>query len=171
MAPPCGERPVQFVDVLPGTPDRRIDLCPKSLDEQTPSGLYSFIPDSASDAFPLALISPTNSKAISSSLYELVREVVPVEIQPEDALARRIADGDEVRVFNQLGEVRCRAKINRELRPGVASLPKGLWSRHTLNGQTANALVPDTLSDFGGGACYNDARVEIERLDPSAVRR
>jgi anaerobic selenocysteine-containing dehydrogenase len=164
IAPPCGERPVQFVDVFPGTPDRRIDLCPTTLDEQTPCGLYSFIPDSASDAFPLALISPANSKAISSSLYELVREVVPVEIHPTDARSREISDGDEVRVFNQLGEVRCRAKINRELRPGVAALPKGLWSRHTLNGQTANALVPDILSDFGGGACYNDARVEIERI-------
>jgi anaerobic selenocysteine-containing dehydrogenase len=164
MAPPCGERPVQFVDVFPGTPGRRIDLCPKTLEEQTPSGLYSFIPDSTSDAFPLALISPANSKAISSSLYELVREVVPVEIHPTDARSREISDGDEVRMFNQLGEVRCRAKINRELRPGVVSLPKGLWSRHTLNGQTANALVPDILSDFGGGACYNDARVEIERI-------
>jgi anaerobic selenocysteine-containing dehydrogenase len=171
MAPPCGERPLQFVDVFPGTPDRRIDLCPRTLDEQTPSGLYSFIPDSASDAFPLALISPATSKAISSSLYELVREPVPVEIHPTDAQARKISDGDEVRMFNQLGEVRCRAQINHELRPGVASLPKGLWARHTLNGQTANALVPGTLSDFGGGACYNDARVEIERLDPSAVRR
>jgi anaerobic selenocysteine-containing dehydrogenase len=164
MTPPCGERPVQFVDVFPGTADRQIDLCPTSLDEQTPHGLYSFTPDSASKAFPLALISPATSKAISSSLYDLVREAVPVEIHPTDAEPRKINDGDEVRVFNQLGEVRCRAKINRELRPSVASLPKGLWARHTLNGQTANALVPDILSDFGGGACYNDARVEIERV-------
>jgi anaerobic selenocysteine-containing dehydrogenase len=70
-------------------------------------------------------------------------------------------------VFNDLGEVRCRAKINPELRPGVAVLPKGLWARHTLNGQTANALVPDTLTDLGGGACFNDARVEIERVERS----
>ena len=41
-------------------------------------------------------------------------------------------------------------------------LPKGLWARHTLNDQTANALVPDALADLGGGACFNDARVQIE---------
>jgi anaerobic selenocysteine-containing dehydrogenase len=164
MVPPGGERPVQFVDVLPGTADRRIDLCPQSLDEQTPHGLYSYIPQAGSDSFPLSLISPATSKAISSSLYELVREAVPVEIHPADAAARKIVDGDEVRVFNQLGDVRCRAKINPALRQGVAALPKGLWARHTLNGQTANALVPDTLTDFGGGACFNDARVEIERI-------
>ena len=44
-------------------------------------------------------------------------------------------------------------------------LPKGLWAKHTLNGQTANALSPDTLTDLGGGACFNDARVEIRRAD------
>lgn len=47
------------------------------------------------------------------------------------------------------------------MRPGVISLPKGLWAHHTANGATANALIPDTLSDVGGGACYNDARVAL----------
>ena len=47
-----------------------------------------------------------------------------------------------MRVFNALGEVRCRASINADLRAGVAMLPKGLWSRHTDNGATANALCP-----------------------------
>ena len=43
-------------------------------------------------------------------------------------------------------------------------LPKGLWSRHTEDGATANALCPDGLTDLGGGATFNDARVEVERL-------
>jgi hypothetical protein len=42
-------------------------------------------------------------------------------------------------------------------------LPKGLWSHNTRSGTTANALVPDSLTDLGGGACFNDARVEVER--------
>jgi hypothetical protein len=25
-------------------------------------------------------------------------------------------------------------------------------------------LCPDTLADLGGGACFNDARVEVARL-------
>ena len=49
--------------------------------------------------------------------------------------------------------------------PGTVSLPKGLWRRHTANGYTSNALVPDTLTDLGGGACFNDARVQVERVD------
>lgn len=43
------------------------------------------------------------------------------------------------------------------------------WSQHTANGRTANALVPDTLGSLAGGACFNDARVEVEPVPlPSA---
>jgi anaerobic selenocysteine-containing dehydrogenase len=64
-------------------------------------------------------------------------------------------------VWNGLGEVRCRLAIDASLRPGVVVLPKGLWSHNTLNGKSSNALSPDTLTDLGGGACFNDARVEV----------
>jgi hypothetical protein len=47
----------------------------------------------------------------------------------------------------------------------VVELPKGLWSHHTRNGATANALAPDTLTDRAGGACFNDARVQVERVE------
>jgi hypothetical protein len=47
----------------------------------------------------------------------------------------------------------------------VVVLPKGLWAHNSENGSTSNALSPDTLTDIAGGACFNDARVEIERLD------
>ena len=53
--------------------------------------------------------------------------------------------------------------VSLATRPGVAVLPKGLWSHNTLNGATSNALVPDSLTDLAGGACFNDARVEVER--------
>ncbi len=46
---------------------------------------------------------------------------------------------------------------------GTVVMPKGVWRRHVANGFTSNALVPDTLSDLGGGACFNDARVQVEK--------
>jgi hypothetical protein len=33
-----------------------------------------------------------------------------------------------------------------------------------LNGETANALSPATLERHSGGACFNDARVEVARI-------
>jgi len=43
----------------------------------------------------------------------------------------------------------------------VVYLPKGIWNRHTKNGRVGTALVPDTVSAVSGGACFNDARVEV----------
>jgi len=62
-------------------------------------------------------------------------------------------------VFNELGEVRCNLQVGAWIRTGTVMLPKGLWRKHTANGYTATALAPDTLTDLGGGACFNDARV------------
>jgi anaerobic selenocysteine-containing dehydrogenase len=162
--PPAGPQPVQFVDVFPATPDRKVDLLPKDLDREAPGGLYGYWPDPATERHPLTLISPATDKRISSTLGELHRGQVPVELHPKDAEARDIRDGDRVRISNHLGEVICRARVHEEVRPGVLVLPKGLWAHNSENGSTANALSPDTLTDIAGGACFNDARVEIERL-------
>ena len=72
-------------------------------------------------------------------------------------------DGDLARAHNGLGEVVVRVRLSDTVRPGVASLPKGIWNRHTKNGVVGNALVPDAVSAISGGACFNDARVEVAR--------
>jgi anaerobic selenocysteine-containing dehydrogenase len=161
--PPWDGAPIQFVDVFPRTGDRKAHLCPEALDREAPRGLYGFQPDPATEAYPLALISPSSERTISSTLGELPRPEVKLLLHPEDAAARGIAEDDEVRVWNAGGEVRCRAQIGAWTRRGTAVLPKGLWRRHTRNGLTANALAPDTLTDLGGGACFNDARVQVEK--------
>jgi anaerobic selenocysteine-containing dehydrogenase len=164
-----GATPVQFVDAFPNTPDRRIHLVPEPLDRECPGGLYHYAPNPfASDPrHPLTLISPGTDRTISSTLGELHRAAVPVSLHPGDAAARGIADGARVRVFNDFGSVRCRARLDPDVRPGVVFLPKGIWSHNTDSGTTANALSPDTLTDLGGGACFNDARVEVESAEAS----
>jgi anaerobic selenocysteine-containing dehydrogenase len=159
-----GAAPVQFVDAFPRTPDGKIRLVPEDLDREAPQGLYRYQADVTTARFPLALISPATDRTISSTLGELHRAAVPLAIHPADAGARNVKEGDRVRVFNEIGSVRCRARVDEGMRPGVVFLPKGLWSHNTDSGTTANALSPDTLTDLGGGACFNDARVEVERL-------
>jgi anaerobic selenocysteine-containing dehydrogenase len=159
---PAGGLPVQFVDVRPPTADGRVQLCPAGIAPL--DGLYQYAADPGRDAWPLSLISPASEHTISSTLGQLRPGVARVKIHPDDAHARSVADGDEVRVFNELGDVHCEASVTPEVRPGTVSLPKGLWSKSTINGSTANALVPDTLTDIAGGACFNDARVQIELL-------
>ena len=162
VPPPTGARPVQMVDVLPRTPDEKIHLYPESLAAAGP--LYSYEADPASPLYPLALISPASEKTISSTFGQLRRNIARLQIHPDDAEARGIAEGDTVRVFNSLGDVHCLAHLTADVARGVLSLPKGLWRQSTLNGETANALVPATLERHSGGACFNDARVEVARI-------
>jgi anaerobic selenocysteine-containing dehydrogenase len=162
--PPCGPAPVQFVDVFPNTPDRRANLFPAALDPTTPMGLYRYQPDPQTDRYPLALISPASDRTVSSTLGELPRPDVRLLMHPDDAQTRGLEENDVVRIFNDLGEVHCPLSVTPAVRPGTVSLPKGLWRRSTRNNFTGTALVPDTLTDLGGGACFNDARVQVTSL-------
>jgi anaerobic selenocysteine-containing dehydrogenase len=162
--PPFGAAPIQFVDVFPRTPDGKVHLFPDELEASAPMGLYRFQPDPATDRYPLTLISPSSERTISSTLAELPRPDVKLRMHPDDARDRGLDDGDAVRVFNDLGEVHCPLNVTAAVRQGTVSLPKGLWRRSTQNGFTTNALVPDTLTDLGGGACFNDARVQVASL-------
>lgn len=161
--PSCSPNPVQFVDVFPNTGDERIHLVPPELDAEA-HGLYRYGEADDRDEFPLRLLSPATSKTISSTFGQLDKGQIPLELNPRDAERRSLSDGQHVRVFNRYGEVHCLVARNPDLPAGVALLPKGLWSHNTLNGNTANALAPDTLADLGQGACFNDATVEVEPL-------
>jgi anaerobic selenocysteine-containing dehydrogenase len=163
-APPFGTRPIQFVDVFPNTPDRKIDLCPVDLDAGAPNGLYFYQPDPSTERFPLALISPSSERTISSTLGELPGASGKLLMHPDDAAARGLENDADVRVFNDMAEVHCTLRVLPTIRPGTVSLSKGLWRRTTKNGFTGTALVPDTLTDIGGGACFNDARVQVASL-------
>jgi anaerobic selenocysteine-containing dehydrogenase len=162
--PPYGGHPIQFVDVFPLTADRKINLFPADLNDEAPTGLYGFQPDPATARYPLALISPASEKTVSSTLAELRERAAVLHMHPSDAAERGLAHEDPVRVFNDLGEVQCPVALTKDIRPGTVSLSKGLWRKSTYNGSTSNALVPDTLTDLGGGACFNDARVQVALL-------
>jgi len=161
--PPTGYAPIAFVDFLPWTADQKIHLFAEELHREARHGLYFYEADPASPRYPLSLISPATGNTVSSMLGQTWKREASLEMHPDDARARGIVDGDAVLAFNELGEVEVKARLSTSVRPGVVVIPKGLWRRHTLNGATSNALSPDTLSDIGGGACFNDARIEVRR--------
>ena len=153
-----GGDPVQFETVMPLTADKKIDLAPAALGA-TP---YGFDPVESA-RYPLALITPATPRMVSSTLGEFNYDELVATLHPDDAAARNVSDGDVVRIFNDLGEVICRAQVRSAVRPGVVSMPKGAWRKSSRNGSTSTALCPDDVNVVGGGACFNDARVEVEQ--------
>ena len=152
------EGAIQLRTIMPRTDDGKIHLTPSQLGPRPYQ--YEVTEDTR---YPLTLISPASNKMVSSTLGEFNYPVLSVAINPADAEPRGIVDGGVVRVFNELGEVVCEARIEERVRAGVVSMPKGAWRKSAKNGMTSTALCPTHLNVVGGGACFNDARVEVVR--------
>jgi anaerobic selenocysteine-containing dehydrogenase len=153
-----GTAPVQFETVFPWTKDEKVHLAPQELGENP----YEYLEDTKD--FSLKMISPSSEKTINSSLGEFNLPELFVVMNPIDAKTRSLEDGEKVRVFNQYGQVHCKLKLSNLIRSGVVSIPKGAWRKSSGNNQTSTALTPDTISSVGGGACFNDAMVEVEKI-------
>lgn len=81
-----------------------------------------------------------------------------VLMSPEDAEARGLAEGDDVRLFNQLGEVRVKAAVTNLEKPGCVEFLHG-WEK-------ANScdLVSRDFDPISGFPPYKDVLCEIEKI-------
>jgi len=149
-----GRELIQMVTDHPTTASGKIELAPAAL------GPLRYEPQSTVE-FPLTLISPASGRTINSTFGEFNLREPHLVMHPDDAIARGLRDGMAVRVYNHLGDVHVPLTVSPEVKPGVVSLAKGMWRSSSANGQTVTALIPDHLTDIGGGACFNDARVEV----------
>ena len=118
--------------------------------------------------YPLAFISPPARHFLNSTFANVARfrefESEPhLDIHPGDAAARGIADGDLVRVFNDRGSYRLRARVNGKPRQGVVVAPSVWWKKYAPDGRNANNLTSQRTADLGGGATFYDCRVQVER--------
>ncbi|HEY5307154.1 MAG TPA: molybdopterin dinucleotide binding domain-containing protein, partial [Casimicrobiaceae bacterium] len=90
-------------------------------------------------------------------------------LSPEDAAARSVADGAQVRVFNARGELAARARVTDRIPAGTVWMRDG-WPG--LNRLTEGAAVlPDAVVDlfaFSAGQATFDACVEVALATPSA---
>jgi anaerobic selenocysteine-containing dehydrogenase len=144
---------IQMVDVFPGHEDRRFHLVPPHYEEVA-----------TSDRYPLTLITPASNKLINSMFGERHRGSPTLHMHPEDAAMRTITNGQTVRLFNELATFTLTVSVTEEVRPGVVAVAKGYWI-HSFDsenqGRGLNALIRRSVEPLAGGACFNDARVEI----------
>ena len=82
-------------------------------------------------------------------------------IHPSDAAERNLKDGMLVRVFNDRGDFLVRVAITDKVRAGVVSTTKSGWPMLEPGASNPNATVDERDSDMGGGAVYDDNRVEV----------
>jgi anaerobic selenocysteine-containing dehydrogenase len=153
------------------TASGKCEFFSQRLAQQGQDGLPDHLPNAevAHDAsrYRLAMISPPARNFLNStfvnvkSLRDLETEPV-LEIHPEDALSRRIADGATVRVYNDRGSYHCKARVSDRARPGLV-VGLGIWWRKMgLRGTNVNELTSQRLTDLGRAPTFYDCLVEVE---------
>jgi molybdopterin guanine dinucleotide-containing S/N-oxide reductase-like protein len=117
-------------------------------------------------AFPLELLARKADNFLNSSFSNLpvIREMEEsglLEMSAPDAGARRIADGDRVRVFNRRGDILLKAKVDGAVQPGVVCA-RLEWAKLSPEGRNINVLTSEKLTDLGNSATFYSVLVEVE---------
>jgi len=123
--------------------------------------------ETADSGYPLNLISPKshaylNSSAGDQPAQRRAQGEQAVTVHPQDAAARGIADGQDVRVFNDRGQFVALARVTDEIAPGVVMAPMGAWPKNAKGHATVNAVNPFVFADLGNAPTFSDSRVEVE---------
>jgi anaerobic selenocysteine-containing dehydrogenase len=158
------------------TPSGKIEFYSERLAREGLPPLPTYVPLAEGPAhgrlarlYPLQCIVPPNRFFLNSSFSQSERlrqrqQPAAVLVAPPDAARRAIVDGDEIRVFNERGEARFRARVTDDTRPGVVVIEGLWWHRFQPGGRNVNALTSDRLADMGGGPALHSNLVEIERM-------
>lgn len=163
---------VPFADGHFPTPSGRVELYSRQLEQIGLDPLPSWIPEAESAEgspraaeYPLQLVSAASHYFLNSSFSGLptLRRLAgapAVEMNPADAAARGIEEGDLVELFNDRGGFTVRARISSSVQPGALFTPT-LWrAADSVDGRGANWTTSDEPADYAGGAVFHGNLVE-----------
>lgn len=151
------------------TPSGKLEFYSEQLARQGLSPVPDWQPDpiEVEDAkkWPLRLLTAPGyfqaHTAFSGVGFLRKREGQPFCIlHPEDAARRGLKDGDQVRVFNERGEVGLMLKVVDEVQPGVLLVPGQRPTSEAVSG-TINMLCSDRYTDMGEGATYQSTFLDV----------
>jgi anaerobic selenocysteine-containing dehydrogenase len=160
------------------SPSGKCEFYSARLAAQGLDGLPDHLPNyelQGTDArYPLAMISPPARNFLNSTFVNVqsLRNIEgrPVlEIHPDDAEARGIANDAVVRVFNDRGSYECHATVSRRARPGVVNGLGIWWRKLGLNGTNVNEVTSQALTDLGRAPTFYDCLVEVEASTAQAA--
>ncbi|SFA83965.1 biotin/methionine sulfoxide reductase [Rhizobium sp. NFR07] len=168
------------------TPSGRIEIFSETIDEfgyDDCHGHPKWYParlETGETRFPLHLVCNQPHQRLHSQLdygdfsrSTKIRDREPIRINPADAEARGIADGDIVRLFNSRGSCLAAAVLSESVKKGVMQLATGAWFEpEDRTAETAmcihgnpNILTRDVgTSKLAQGCTGQITTVEVERF-------
>jgi DmsA/YnfE family anaerobic dimethyl sulfoxide reductase A subunit len=165
------------------TPSGRIEIYSTRLAEMGLAGVppvAAFIPEWEGGPWdPLARKYPLQAfgrhyQRRTHSIYDNVdwlEESQPQRlfINPIDAGARGLEDGDLARVFNDRGEMSIRVRVTRRIMPGLVDIPQGAWWTPDARGVdrrgNVNVLTSERPTPGARGNAQHSILVQVERAE------
>ena len=158
--------------------DGRVHLCPGEIAAEVERIGRS---DREQDErFPLRMIGLRELRSHNSWMHNSAKlmagdRVHRARLNPADAAAAGIADGDRVRIASAHGEIEIEARVTDEVMAGTVAVPHG-WG-HDAGWETANAAgganvnlltssAPDDLERLAGMAHMNGVPVRVAAAAP-----
>ncbi len=151
------------------TPSGKLEFYSEQLAKQGLSPVPDWQPDPIESAdaakWPLRLLTAPGyfqaHTAFSGVGFLRQREGKPFCIlHPDDAKKRGLADGADVRLFNERGEIGLVLKVSDEVQPGVVLVPGQRPVGEAVSG-TINMLCSDRYTDMGEGATYQSTFLDV----------
>lgn len=168
-------KPAPFAEGGFLTPSGKCEFYSERLKAQGHDPLPNYLPPHESpestpqlaQKYPLRMISPPARNFLNSTFVNVeslrATEGEPhLDIHPDDAVARNIADGGTVRVFNDRGSMTLKARVTDRARRGVVVALSIWWKKLAHDHKNANELTSQALTDLGSGATFYDLLVQVE---------
>jgi anaerobic selenocysteine-containing dehydrogenase len=116
--------------------------------------------------FPFRLMTAPSLYALNSSFREredlrLRETAMLLKMNPIDAQAKNLQEGDPVVAFNQLGEVTFTLQVTDRVPSGVVVAEGVWWLEHCPGSRSVNALTSQRLTDRGAGSTFYDNTVDV----------
>ncbi len=164
------------------TPSGKIEIFSQRLDAQNKPKEIPAVPKYIQEwespfgpeakKFPLQALGHHTLARVHSTLagVDWLEEAFPqrVFINPIDASARGIQNSDEVRVFNDRGEIRIVCRVTRRIMPGVVAIPQGAWwapdDKGIDRGGSINVLTSERWTPYAFGNAQHTIMVEIKKV-------
>ena len=168
------EHPFQpYTSVSLPTPSGKVEFYSETLAAQGLDPLPAFVPAQESrwnkGKYPLELLPRKNDNYMNSTFANLdghrkleSRTAQKLEMHPEDAKARGIADGDPVRIYNDRGSLTLTALVDGTVPAGVVAARLD-WAKFHPERSNVNALTSERLTDLGRAATFYSTLVEVEK--------
>ena len=143
------------------TPSGKIEI----LNPREPRSLPCYLPPYDSD-YPFRLMTAPSLYALNSSFRErkdlLKKEkAMFLQMNPTNAEAKGLKEGQRVIAFNQLGEVPFILRITPNVPSGVVVAEGVWWLEHCPGSRSVNALTSQRLTDQGEGSTFYDNTVDV----------